>query len=107
MVQANNDYADALTGVLVTLANYYSPECFGDQSPQEFFSEIISARFRFHFIIAEPGGPNTGGTIGGIRAGLSLIADVERLIEDMVKGLWEERYSEYENWQKRWRSEKI
>ena len=37
IVQANNDYEDSLTGILVTLANYYSPECFGDQSPQEFF----------------------------------------------------------------------
>lgn len=107
IVQANNDYADALTGVLVTLANYYSPECFEGQSPQEFFSEIISARSRFHSIIAEPDGPNTGGTISGIRWGLSLIADVEKLIEDMVSGLWEERYSEYEDWEKQWRSEEI
>lgn len=39
IIQANNDYADALTGILVALANYYSPECFGDQSPQEFFQK--------------------------------------------------------------------
>ena len=107
IVQANGDYADSLTGVLVTLANYYSPECFGDQSPQEFFSEIISSRFRLYSALAEPNGPGTGGTIAGIRRGLSRIADIERIIEDMVSGLWEEGYSEYEDWQKRWRSEEI
>lgn len=105
--QANRDYADSLTGILVVLANYYSPACFGSQSPQEFFSEIISARSRFHSMIAEPYGPGTGGTIVPIRWGLSLIADIEKIIEDMVHGLWEERYSEYEDWRKRWRSESI
>ena len=107
IVEANNDYEDSLTGILVTLANYYSPECFGDQSPQEFFSEIISSRFRLYSALAEPDGPGTGGTIAGIRRGLSCIADIERIIEDMISGLWEESYSEYEDWQKRWRSEEI
>lgn len=107
IVQANNDYADSLIGILVTLANYYSSECFGDQSPQEFFSEIISSRFRLYSALAEPDGPGTGGTIAGIRRGLSRIADTERIIEYMISGLWEESYSEYEDWQKRWRSEEI
>ena len=107
IVHANNDYADSLTGILVTLANYYSPECFGDQSPQEFFSEIISSRFRLYSALAAPYGPGTGGTIAKIRWGLSLIDDIEKIIEDMVSGLCEEPYYEYEDWQKRWRSEKI
>ena len=110
IVQANDDYADSLTGILVTLANYYSPECFGDQSPQEFFSEIISSRFRLHSALVEPDGPGTGGTIAGILRGVSRIADIERIVEDMVTGLWqwEDSYpSEYEDWQKRWRSEEI
>ena len=108
IVQANGDYADSLTGILVTLANYYSPECFGDQSPQEFFLEIISSRFQLYSALAEPDGPGTGGTIARIRRGLSRIADIERIIEDMVAELWEESYSsEYEDWQKRWRSEEI
>ena len=107
IMQANSDYADALIGILVTLSNYYSPKCFGDQAPQEFFSEIISSRFRFHSIIAEPDGPNTGGTISGIRWGLNLIVDVEKLIEDMVQALWVEDDADYECWQQRWRSEEI
>ena len=108
IVQANSDYADSLTGILVTLANYYSPECFGDQSPQEFFSEIISSRFRLYSALAEPDGPGTGGTIARIRRVLSRIDDIEKIIEDMVAELWEESYSsEYEDWQKRWNREGI
>ena len=43
-----------------------------------------------HSIVAEPDGPGTGGTI-----------------KDMVSGLWEERYSEYEDWEKQWLSEAV
>lgn len=107
IVQANNDYADALIGILVTLANYYSPKCFGDQSPQEFFSEIVSSRSRLHSIVAEPDGPGTGGTIASIRRTGNLISDIENMIKDMVSGLWEERYSEYEDWEKQWLSEAV
>ena len=107
MIQANQDYIDSLTGILVTLANYYSPECFGNQSPQDFFSEIISSRSRLSAIVAEPYGPGTGGTIVGILLTANLISDLEKIIEDMISGLWVERYSEYKDWQKRWRSAKI
>ena len=37
IIEANSHYAKALEGVLVTLATFYSPEWFKDQSPQEFF----------------------------------------------------------------------
>ena len=107
VIQASNDYVDSLTGILVTLANYYSPNCFGDQSPQDFFSEIISSRYRLHAIIAEPHGPGTGGTIVGVLSMGNLISDIENIIEAMVSGLWEERYSKYEDWQKRWHSAKV
>ena len=107
IVQANSEYIDVLIGILETLAKYYSPECFENLSPQDFFSEMISSRFRLHSIIAEPDGPNTGGTISGIRWGLNLIVDVEKLIEDMVQALWVEDDADYECWQQRWRSEEI
>ena len=87
MVQTNYDYIDSLTGILVTLANYYSPEQFGDQSPQEYFSEIISSRFQWHRVIAEPHGPGTGGTIINVTIGGNVIDDVEKMIEDIVMAL--------------------
>lgn len=107
IVQANSDYMDALTGILVILANFYSPECFGEQSPQEFFSEILSSRYRFYSMLSEPGGRGTGGTISSILFGRYLISDIENMIKDMVSGLWMERYSEYEDWEKKWRGEEI
>lgn len=107
IVQANSDYMDALTGILVVLANFYSPECFGEQSPQEFFSEILSSRYRFYSMLSEPGGPGTGGTISSILFGRYLISDIENMIKNMVSGLWMERYSEYEDWEKQWHSQEI
>lgn len=101
MVQANYDYIDSLTGILVMLANYYSPKQFGDQSPQEFFSEIIASRFRWHYAVIEPHGPATGGTIVRILCSSSVASDVERMIEDMVDALvgWDDDF-DWDNWKK-------
>ena len=110
IIEANDHYANALKGILVTLAAFYSSEYFKDQSPQEFFSEIISARDRFHFITAEPDGPHTGGTISGIFRGLGRIRDIENLIEAMVYGLYPmigSDYGVYEDWQELWRDSDI
>ena len=110
IIEANSHYANALKGILVTLASFYSPEYFKDQSPQEFFSEIISARDRFHFMLAEPDGPHTGGTISGIIRGNERIKDIENLIEAMVYGLYPligNDYGKYEDWQKLWKDSDI
>ena len=48
MNQASYDYIDGLEGILVGLAKFYSAKCFDEQEPHEFFSEIISTRFRWH-----------------------------------------------------------
>lgn len=104
MVQANYDYIDSLIGILVMLANYYSPKQFGDQSLQEFFSEIIASRFRWHYAAVEPHGPATGGTIVRILCSSSVASDVEKMIEDMVDALvgWDDNL-DWNNWKKCWR----
>ena len=98
------DYIDSLTGILVTLANCYSQKQFGDQSPQEFFSEIIASRFRWHYTVAEPHGPATGGTIVRILCSSSVALDVEKMIENMVDALvgWDDDF-DWDNWRKYWR----
>ena len=103
MVQASYDYIDALTGILVTLANYYSLEQFGNQSPQEFFSEIIASRFRWHYTVVEPRGPATGGKIVHVLCAGSVACDVEKMIEDMVGSLigWDDDF-DLRDWQNRW-----
>ena len=111
IIEANSHYENVLKGILITLATFYSPEYFKDQSPQEFFSEIISARDRFHFIIAEQYGPHTGGTLSGICIGLERIKDIEYLIEAMVYGLLYPKGSyddiDYDDWQQLWRDSGI
>ena len=104
MVQASYDYIDSLTGILVTLANYYSQKQFGDQSSQEFFSEIIASRYRWHYTVAEPHGPATGGTIVRILCSGSVASDVEKMIEDMVDALvgWDDDF-DWNGWKKYWR----
>lgn len=108
IIEANDHYAKALKGILVTLAAFYSPEWFKDQSPQEFFSEIISARDQFHSIIVESHGPNTGGTIKYIGHGLRRIQDIEYLIEAMIYGLLYPKGAyddlDYDDWLELWRN---
>lgn len=107
MVQANYDYIDSLRGILVTLAGYYSAKQFGKQSPQEYFSEIISSRFKWHRTISEPDGPGTGGTIVNVTCGGSVMEDVERMVEDMVMGLvgYDDSF-DWRGWPKRWSGKK-
>ena len=106
MAQANYDYIDSLTGILVALASYYSPKQFGNQTPQEYFSDVIASRFRWYRTIAEPYGP--GGTIVNVICGGNVFKDVEYMIEDMVRELagHDDEFN-WENWLKRWRGEKI
>ncbi len=103
MVQANYDYIDSLTGILVTLAKYISPKQFEGKDPHEYFSEVISSRFRWHRTINEPHGPGTGGTIVNVLVGGGVIADVEKMIEDLVMGLvgYDDSF-DWKNWPKRW-----
>lgn len=108
MVQATYDYIDSLTGVLVTLSSYYSPEQFGKLSPQQYFSEIISTRFQWHRTIAEPHGPGTGGTIVNLTVSGSVMSDIEKMVEDMVMALVGYGDSfDWKGWPKRWQGKNI
>jgi hypothetical protein len=103
MNQASYDYIDGLQGVLVGLSKFYSTKAFDDQEPHEFFSEIISSRFRWHRSHSEPAGPGTGGTIIGTICGGSVSSDVEKMVEDMVSSLigYSDDYS-WKHWKRRW-----
>jgi len=84
IVQANYDYIDSLKGVLVTLADCYLPEQFEIQTPQEYFLELISSRFKWHRIIT---GPNRAATAVNLICGQAVIVEVEKMIEEMVLAL--------------------
>ena len=103
IVQANYDYIDSLTGILVTLAKYISPKQFEGKNPHEYFSEIIASRFRWHRTINEPSGPGTGGTIVNILVGNGVMGDVQNMVEDLVMGLvgYDDTF-DWKNWPRRW-----
>lgn len=106
MVQANYDCIDSLTGILVALASYYSSKQFGNQTPREYFSDVIASRFQWYRTILEPHGP--GGTIVNVICSGSVLEDTENMIEDMVRALAGDNDEfNWENWSKRWRGEII
>ena len=106
MVQASYDYIDALSGILVTLAGYYSGEHSWRKDPHRFFSEQIAARFEWHRAHAEPGGPGTGGTIINIIICRNVQEDAEKMVENMVMSLvgYDDRF-DWRGWPGRWRRE--
>lgn len=104
ILNARDEYIDALISILVNLANFYHPEYFEDQSPKEFFLKIISERCPLYTMVTEPYGKGTGGTIRSIVFLKFYTADVENLIETMVKGLVYLSEFEYDDWQQLWRN---
>ena len=104
MVNASWDYIDSITGILITLSDYYSARHFSNKPPAEYFSEIISSRAEWHRTIAEPAGPGTGGTMISIIVAERVWADVEEMVEDVVSflTLGEESFDR-DSWPKRWR----
>lgn len=106
MVVASYNYIDALQGILVTLAGYYSSKQFAGKTPQEFFSDVIASRFEWHRAHAEPHGPGTGGTIVNVICGGDVMADVERMVADMVSSLvgYDDEF-DWEGWPRRWKGE--
>ena len=105
MVIASYEYIDALQGILVGLAQYFSPLQFGGKSPQEFFSEAVAARFLWHRAHAEPNGPGTGGTIVNVICAGNVMSDVERMVEEFATSLAGYNDSfDWQGWPQRWRA---
>jgi hypothetical protein len=103
MNQATYNYIDGLQGILVGLSAYYASECFEGDDPHNFFSEVISSRFRWHRAHSEPAGPGSGGTIVGTMCGGSVRKDVEDMVVDLVLSLigYSGEYS-CKHWRRRW-----
>jgi len=87
MLQQSYDYIDALKGILVVLARYCSPKTFVNKKPQEYFSELISSRFKWHKITIDPLGTDKDDQRIDIICSAHVMADVEIMIESMVLGI--------------------
>jgi hypothetical protein len=103
VVSASYEYIDALQGILVALASFYPKGTFGEGDVHKFFSEQISSRFTWHWAHAEPYGPGTGGTIDKVIVSGNVIADVEKMVEDMTMSLvgYDDRF-DWREWPKQW-----
>ena len=103
------DYIESSIAILVALSGYYSTSPFGNQSPQKYFSEIVSSRCQWHRAIAEPEGPGTCGQMASFIVASSVQADVEKMVEDMVYAIVLGKRDigdsfDFPSWLKRWRS---
>jgi len=87
MLQQSYDYIDALKGILMVLARYCSPKRFETKKPQEYFSELISSRFKWHKITIDPLVSDSENQLLDIMCGTRVMADVEMMIENMVMGI--------------------
>jgi hypothetical protein len=106
MVQGSYEYIDALQGILSRLAAFYAQGSFGED-PRRLFSEIVASRFRWHRVHSEPYGPGTGGTIVNVLCCGNVAADVEAMIEDVVRSLVGLGDAfEFQLWVQRWREAK-
>ena len=86
------------------LADFYHPEYFKDQSPEEFFEKITSARDEFFGIVSEPYGPNSAGTMRSQIYQSLRTQDIDDLIETMVGGFVGEYSFDFKHWVNSWRN---
>jgi hypothetical protein len=108
MLEAGYSVVDVLEDILVSLATFYPPGHFDAENPRDYFSGLISSRFRWHRYHVETAGQGLGGTIVGPMVVAAVISDLEGMVVDMVTSLtlnWEESTDVVlENWKKDWSS---
>ncbi|MGI4022728.1 MAG: HNH endonuclease signature motif containing protein [Janthinobacterium lividum] len=87
MNQGSYDMIDFYEEVLIELSTFYPKGHFNNQTPEKYFSELISSRFLWNRPILEPKGAGTGGTIVSTMTGGSVMDDLKNMIIDMVNAL--------------------
>jgi hypothetical protein len=87
MNQGNFDMIDFYEEVLIELSTFYPKGHFNNQTPKNYFSELISSRLLWHRLVLEPQGVGTGGTIVSTMTGGSVMDDLREMISDMVNSL--------------------
>lgn len=105
MIQGNYDVIDVVVQMWCHLATWFPEKQFGGKPAEKYFSEFVSLRFEWHRALAEPEGVGKGGTIVGVMAGGSVLADVEQAVEETVQALLADTEGfSFRNWQARLQS---
>jgi hypothetical protein len=107
MNQGNSDMVDFYEEVLIELSTFYPKGHFSNQTPKNYFSELISSRYLWHRLVLEPHGIGTGGTIVSTMMGGNVMTDLREMIIDMVNALlWPyeiEEQIDLDKWREEWR----
>ena len=107
ILEAPNDYIDSIVAILIALSSYYAENPFGNQTPDEYFSDMVASKYQWHRAIAEPDGQGTGGTIVSLYVASGVKADVEKMVEDMVDALvGDDDEFDFLSWRRCWRGDK-
>ena len=106
MVNAYTAYNESLKSILIMVADFCDPRHFEDQSPKEFFEEIISTRRRFFGLISHhhPDSPYMWGRMQREIYHTLCGEDIDNLIEYLIGTLLLEKGFDYKHWKKSWRN---
>lgn len=106
MLEAGYSVVEVLEDILVSLATFYPPGHFDSENPRDYFSSLISSRFRWHRYHIETAGQGLGGTIVGPMGATAVMTDLEGMVVDLVTSLtldWEaDTDVVLEDWKKDW-----
>src|SRR5260370_13829917 len=81
------DVNDIYVQILLTLCSYYPPGHFSNVSVQEYLSQLIASRYRWHRARSEPHGASTGGTIIRVLVAGEVMADLASMISEIASNL--------------------
>jgi hypothetical protein len=104
VINFQGEYIESLRSVLLALAAFFPANHFDDKPAQEYFSEAISARARWHRARMEPDGPGTRGTMIGPLVAAAVASDVEQMIVEIVGTLSfdPDRKPDFGTWKTSW-----
>jgi hypothetical protein len=88
MNESSYHVVDVLKNAMVILAGFYPQGHFDGENPRDYFTELISTRYRWHNLHLSTRGLGFSGTICSTMASGDVISDAEKMIEEMVLSLW-------------------
>ena len=110
MNEGNSNLIAFYEEVLSELATFFSPGQFQNKTPEQFFYELISYKFAWHWALNEPLGIGTGGRMASTITGGRVISELQDMIVEMTKTLVEVYRIEKElknvDWEEVWKNTK-
>jgi hypothetical protein len=108
MIQAAARASEVTKQIWLRLSQAFPEVHFGGRPAEEFIDDYIQQRSEWHYALAEPEGPGTGGTIVGILVSRGVLNDLHAAVMETVRSIRGLGYSrrELEAWKERWTAAK-